>query len=84
MKLIENTTEIENFLKTLEKLPDSRGKQGRHHSLAFIVFAVILAVLEGNSNTSSLQRYIKDKIFLVKRNNKNGRCKAYFSCIGVN
>lgn len=66
MESLENNTKVESFLKTLQKLPDSRGKQGRRHSFDFIVFAVMLAVLEGNSNTSSLQRYIENKITWLK------------------
>lgn len=66
MEHIENTPEVENFLKTLEQLPDPRGKQGQIHTLPFIVFSVILAILEGNSSTSSLQRYIEGKISWLK------------------
>ena len=62
MEYLENNTNV----KTLEQLPDLRGKQGKRHSLAFITFAVMLAVLEGNSSISSLQRYIKDKISWLK------------------
>ena len=62
MEYLENNPEVENFLKTLQRLPDLRGKQGKRHSLVFIIFAVMLAILEGNSNTSSLHRYIRDKI----------------------
>ena len=67
MRTIENTPEVENFLKTLEQLPDPRGKQGQLHTLPFIVFAIMLAILEGKSSTSSLQRYIKNKISWLRK-----------------
>lgn len=58
--------QVETFLQALEQLPDARDKRGKRHSLVFIVAAVIFAVLEGKSTTSSLQRYIKDKITWLK------------------
>ncbi len=58
--------QFETFLQALEQLPDTRDNRGKRHSLIFIVAAVIFAILEGKSSTSSLQRYIKDKIIWLK------------------
>ena len=59
--------QIETFLQALEQLPDLRDNRGKCHSLVFIIASVMFAILEGQSNTSSLQRYIKDKIQWLRK-----------------
>ena len=65
--LAHDDMQTDTFLQALEQLPDSRDKRGKRHSLVFIIAAVIFAILEGKSSTSSLQRYIKDKITWLKK-----------------
>lgn len=65
--LLENNPKMESFLEALHQLPDSRDNRGKRHSLVFIIVAVILAILVGRSMTSSLQRYIKNKIVWLRQ-----------------
>lgn len=55
------------FLQALKLLPDLRDERGKRHSLIFIVASVIIAILEGKSSTSSIQRFIKNKISWLKK-----------------
>ena len=66
-KLFENHPSTKSFLNTLHQLPDPRDNRGKRHSLVFIIIAVILAILVGRSMTSSLHRYIKNKITWLRK-----------------
>jgi predicted transposase YbfD/YdcC len=47
-----------SFIKALHSLPDARDNRGKRINLAFIVGAVVLAIMSGRSKPSSIHRYI--------------------------
>jgi predicted transposase YbfD/YdcC len=47
-----------SFVKALHSLPDVRDNRGKRINLAFIVGAVVLAIMSGRSKPSSIHRYI--------------------------
>jgi predicted transposase YbfD/YdcC len=47
-----------SFIKALHSLTDSRDNRGKRINLAFIVGAVVLAIMSGRSKPSSIHRYI--------------------------
>jgi predicted transposase YbfD/YdcC len=47
-----------SFIKALDSLPDARDNRGKRINLAFIVGAVVLAIMSGRSKPSSIHRYI--------------------------
>lgn len=51
-----------SFVEALSGLPDGRDNRGKRHALAFVVAAVVLAILSGRSKVSSLYRYIRNRI----------------------
>ena len=50
------------FVKAAGDLPDPRDNRGKRHDLAFILTAVVLAIMAGRSKLSSMHRYICNKI----------------------
>ncbi len=50
-----------SFIKALHSLPDPRDNRGKRINLAFIVGAVVLAIMSGRSKPSSIHRYIWNK-----------------------
>ena len=54
--------QVTSFVETLEELPDNRDNRGKRHALSFIITSVVLALLVGRSTTSSIFRYIHNKI----------------------
>lgn len=54
--------QINNFVKTLGQLSDNRDNRGKRHSFPFVISSVVLAILVGRSTTSSIFRYIRNKI----------------------
>lgn len=51
-----------NFVEALSQLTDDRDNRGKRHALAFVVAAVVLAILSGRSKVSSIFRYIRNRI----------------------
>jgi len=56
-----------HFLEALKHLPDTRDDRGKRHSLVFILAAVVFAILVGRSMTSSIHRYIENKIDWLRK-----------------
>jgi predicted transposase YbfD/YdcC len=56
------------FINALEQhLYDPRDRRGKRHNLAFIVCAVAIAIMAGRASTSSIFRFIRNRIdWLVK------------------
>ena len=54
--------QITSFVEALEELPDKRDNRGKRHTLSFIITSVVLSLLVGRSTTSSIFRYIRNKI----------------------
>jgi predicted transposase YbfD/YdcC len=52
---------VASFIKALYGLPDPRDNRGKRINLAFIVGAVVLAIMAGRSKPSSIHRYIWNK-----------------------
>lgn len=57
---------IEPFIEKLNQLPDTRDNRGKRHSLVFILVSVFLAILAGRSMTSSIHRYIENKLIWLR------------------
>jgi hypothetical protein len=51
-----------NFVEALRQLSDDRDNRGKRHTLAFVVAAMVLAMLSGRSKVSSIFRYIRNRI----------------------
>jgi predicted transposase YbfD/YdcC len=51
-----------NFVEALSQLSDDRDNRGKRHALAFVVAAVVLAILNGRSKVSSIFRYQRNRI----------------------
>lgn len=56
-----------HFLEALKHLPDTRDNRGKRHSLVFIIASVVFAILVGRSMTSSIHRYIENKIDWLRK-----------------
>ena len=54
------TTILISTLK--EKLPDPRDNRGKRHNLAFIICAVVIAIMAGCATTSRIFRFIRNRI----------------------
>ena len=58
-----NASQVLSFLEVIrQELPDSRDARGRRHSLEFALAAVVLAVLSRCCSTSSIQRFIVERL----------------------
>ncbi len=55
-------TDVCNFVEALSHLTDDRDNRGKRHALAFVVTAVVLAILSGRSKVSSIFRYLRNRI----------------------
>jgi len=64
---LESHLNIEPFIEALKQLPDARDNRGKRHSLIFILASVVFAILVGRSSTSSIFRYIKNKIIWLRK-----------------
>ena len=64
---LEVCPRTEYFLEALKQLPDTRDNRGKRHSLIFIIAAVVFAILVGRSMTSSIHRYIENKIDWLRK-----------------
>ncbi len=64
---LETHSNIEPFIRALKQLPDTRDTRGKRHSLVFILASVFFAILVGRSSTSSIHRYIENKIVWLRR-----------------
>jgi hypothetical protein len=51
-----------NFVEALSRLTDNRDNRGKRHALAFVVAAVVLAILNGRSKVSSIFRFQRNRI----------------------
>lgn len=55
-----------SFLEALHSLEDKRDNRGKRHSLVFLIVAVTLSILSGRSKTSSIHRFIKNRIVWLR------------------
>jgi len=72
--LLENIN-IKSFIDALSQVEDERDNRGKRHHLSFVITAIILAILCGRSKTSSIHRFINNRINWLKKitNIKQGK-----------
>jgi len=58
---------IKNFLDALSQIEDERDNRGKRHHLSFVITAILLAILCGRSKTSSIHRFINNRIDWLKK-----------------
>jgi hypothetical protein len=58
---------IKNFLDALSQIEDERDNRGKRHHLSFVITGIILAILCGRSKTSSIHRFINNRVNWLKR-----------------
>jgi len=56
-----------NFIEALESLKDTRDNRGKKHTYVFVITAVMLAMLKGQSTLSSIHRYIKRNLAMLQK-----------------
>lgn len=65
--ILSENVNIKSFLNALSQIEDKRDNRGKHHDLSFIITAVILAILCGRSKTSSIHRFIENRIEWLRK-----------------
>jgi hypothetical protein len=65
--ILSKDINVKSFLNALSQIEDKRDNRGKHHDLTFIITAVILAILCGRSKTSSIHRFIKNRIDWLRK-----------------
>jgi len=58
---------IKSFLDALSQIEDERDNRGKRHHLSFVITAILLAILCGRSKTSSIHRFINNRIDWLKK-----------------
>jgi len=58
---------VTSFAAKLKRLRDKRDNRGKRHELAFVMGGVVLAIMSGRANTSSIHRFIKNKLAWLGR-----------------
>jgi len=56
-----------SFFQSLETLADPRDNRGKRHRFAFVLGAIVLAVIAGRAKMSSIQRFIANRITWLRR-----------------
>ena len=51
-----------SFIERLQTIDDPRDNRGKRHILAFVLAGVILAIMAGSLRTSSIHRFIRNRI----------------------
>lgn len=64
---VQATPTLTSFVAKLKRLTDKRDKRGKRHELAFVLGGVVLAILSGRANASSIHRFIKNKLRWLRR-----------------
>jgi len=64
--LLENIN-IKSFLEALSQIEDERDNRGKRHHLSFVITGIILAILCGRSKTSSIHRFINNRVNWLKK-----------------
>lgn len=59
---LNGVTEKSFYDSLVSELPDSRGKQGKKHNLAFVVFGFILGILHKRSKKAGIRRFMHNKL----------------------
>ena len=59
--------EFNNFIEALESINDTRDNRGKKHTYVFVITSIIIAMMKGKSTLSSIHRYIKRNLTLLKK-----------------
>lgn len=65
--IITHKQEFTNFIDALDSLEDLRDNRGKRHTYVFIITSVVIAMMKGNSRVSSIFRYIKRNLVLLRK-----------------
>jgi predicted transposase YbfD/YdcC len=70
--------QVSNFVDALNGYPDHRDTRGKgqHLSLTVVIVGVVLGILVGRSNTSSLHRFICNRIDWLRQVTRNAQASA--------
>lgn len=68
--------QFSSFVEALGSAPDPRDRRGRRHELVFVVSAVVLAILIGRSRTSSIYRFIRNRLAWLREVTGKAQAKA--------
>ena len=55
------------FIELDQKLSDPRDNRGKRHNLAFVMCGVLLGIMAGRAQVSSIHRYIRHKIVWLRK-----------------
>jgi|GEM_PF-2037444 len=59
---MQQSKDYQNYFSQLEAgLPDHRDKRGKRHNLSFVCTCTIIALMNGRTTPSGIQRYIKNR-----------------------
>lgn len=64
--LLTNKGHFNNFIEALESLNDTRDNRGKRHTYVFVITSVVIAIMKGKSTLSSIFRYIKMNLTLLR------------------
>lgn len=64
--LITEKNKFANFVEALYSLKDIRDNRGKKHTYVFIISSVVIAMIKGHSRLSSIFRYIKRNVGLLR------------------
>jgi predicted transposase YbfD/YdcC len=59
---VQDTPNLTSFANKLKRLTDKRDNRGKRHELAFVLGGVVLAIMAGRSYTSSIHRFIENRL----------------------
>ena len=71
--LITEKNKFANFVEALLSLKDIRDNRGKRHTYVFIISSVVIAIMKGNSILSSIHRYIKRNLALLRKITKQSK-----------
>ena len=74
--VLPDSTNIKCFLDALLQIEDKRDNRGKCHCLSFTIVAVVLAILCGRSKTSSIHRFIENRIDWLRKVTQITRAKV--------
>jgi hypothetical protein len=59
---IQVTPNLTSFAAKLKRLTDKRDNRGKRHDLAFMLGRVVLAIMSGRADASSIHGFIKNEV----------------------
>jgi predicted transposase YbfD/YdcC len=71
--LITEKNKFVNFVEALNSLKDIRDNRGKRHTYVFVITSVVIAMIKGHSRLSSICRYIKRNVGLLRKISKQGK-----------